>query len=65
MPGFIHTDEWFEFRFVGGLSRQKSDHSLGRQGAIAKADFRLVAGFHVNVPLKPLRFFIRQFDSCQ
>ena len=55
----LHSDERLKFRFVGGLCRQKPHHSLRRQRAVAKANFRLVASFHIDIPLKPLLFFVR------
>ena len=47
------------------MSGQHANHSLGRQRAVAEADFRLVTGFHVNLPLKPFRFLIGQLDARQ
>ena len=61
----FHVNERLELRLVRGLRRQHADHPLGCHRAVAEADFRLVTGLHVNLPLKPFRFLIGQFDACQ
>ena len=61
----FHINKRLEFRFVGSVCCQHSHHALGSHRSITKANFRLKSCFHIDIPLKPLRVFIRQLDSRQ
>ena len=61
----LHINERLKFWSVGSLRCQHANKSFGSQWAISETDLGLKTRLHVDVPLKPTRLFIGQFDAFQ